>query len=46
MTTNNNFDKGLNIIVLLSIIETFKSSNGNKLCIDTVDVSDRHFLEL
>lgn len=27
---DNNFDKGLNIIVLLSIIETFKSRNGDK----------------
>lgn len=28
---DNNFDKGLNIIVLLSIIETFKSRNGDKV---------------
>ena len=28
---DNNFDKGLNIIVLLSIIETFKSRNGDTL---------------
>ena len=27
---DNNFDKGLNIIVLLSIIDTFKSSNRDK----------------
>ena len=27
---DNNFDKGLNIIVLLSIITTFKSSDGDK----------------
>ena len=27
---DNNFDKGLNIIVLLSIIKTFKSSDGDK----------------
>ena len=27
---DNNFDKGLNIIVLLNIIETFKSRNGDK----------------
>lgn len=27
---DNNFDKGLNIFVLLCIIETFKSSNGDK----------------